>query len=331
MAKAQICKSYMYNNTFKGLPTFSDFKLIEEKLPPLNDNEYLAEALYVRVAPRFDSTTSLIQPNTVPKATQLAKIIESKNKKFAVGQYIIGEFGWRTHTIVSKDMQGDSYLAPKIEQLSLSLLLGYLGLPGIAGYFGFLKVCEPDDNNVVVISSAAGAIGSYVGQIAKIKRCKVIGITSTEEKCLWLVNKLGFDHYINYKTDNIKQKLQEYAPDGVDCYFDNVGGEISSSVIYHMKMKGRICVCGGTALYYNENTKADEVQSPIKVKVAKMEGIHADRWKKHWPDAIQQNLQWLQENKLKNNETVLNKFENIPQSYINTLSGKFNGNVVIKV
>ncbi|KAF5307611.1 hypothetical protein FQR65_LT06767 [Abscondita terminalis] len=326
MSSGRMYKKFIYNNPYKGLPALSNFQLTKDNLRTIKENEYLAEAVFIRATPNYATANSLMKLNTSPKATQLAKIIESKNKYFPVGQYIVGDFGWQTHTILEPCNDDQVYLVPELNSYSV----GIIGTPGIAAYFGLLEICKPQENDVVVVSSAAGAVGSCVGQIAKIKGCKVIGLTSSDVKCSWL-KEIGFDHCINYKKEDVKRKLEEYAPQGVDCYFDNVGGELSNYVIYQMKVYGRICICGATALYYDDNKKVPEIQSPVKIKMVKMEGVHVTRWKNQWDLAVKQNLDWLNENKLKHKETIVEDFDNLPQVFVDTITGKYFGNVIIKV
>lgn len=167
--------------------------------------------------------------------SQVAKIIESKSSKYPVGKRIVGSFGWRTHTIINakdilstEDQQKDSsglaltYIPREIGDLPASLSLGVLGMPGNTAYFGLLEICQPKAGEILVVSGAAGAVGSHVGQIGKIKGLTVIGITGSDDKCQWLKNECGFDHTINYKSQNVGVELKKLAPDGVDCYFDNV-------------------------------------------------------------------------------------------------------------
>jgi len=331
---ARVAKVYILNNQIKGFPKKTDLKLVEETVRTLKDGEYLAEAVFLKVGPN-PRHASECKTGTTLVGTQVAKIIESKNKNFPVDKYVVGAFGWRTLTIGNGTSQNGvvpPYVLPEIGDLPKSLALGPLGITGNAAYFGFLEICNPKAGDTVVVSAAGGAVGSHVGQIAKIKGCKVIGITGSDGKGNWLVNELGFHHYINYKTQNLKEKLKEYAPNGVDCYFDNVGGEISSTVIYHLKRFSRICICGATSLYYcNETATACEVQTPVKIQHARMEGMHTNRWLDRWSEGIRQNLQWIREGKLKYTETITEGFENTFEAFIDTLEGKNIGNSIVAV
>lgn len=217
----------------------------------------------------------------------------------------------------------------------MSLGLGQLGMPGNTAYFGLLNICEPKEGETVVVSGAAGAVGNLVGQIAKIKGCKVIGICGTDDKCEWLTKELNFDYAINYKTANIGESLRKYAPDGVDCYFDNIGGEISSIIIHQMRLFGRIAVCGSTISSYNlpldEWPKAPVLQPAFIPKQLTMKGFLVFRYWDQWFDGIEQMKKWTEEGKIKYRETITNGFENTPQALIDILQGKNTGKAIVKL
>lgn len=184
-----------------------------------------------------------------------------------------------------------------------------------------------------MVSGAAGAIGSLVGQIAKLKGCKVIGLTGSEEKCNRLISELNFDHAINYKTDNISESLQQIAPDGIDCYFDNVGGTTSIEVIYQMREFGRICNCGSISSHNLDASTICPVRIVQPVFVAKqlvMEGIQAWQYADRWMDGIQQMLEWVQDGKIICCETVTEGFENLPKAFIDMMKGGNFGKAVVK-
>ncbi|KAJ4443422.1 hypothetical protein ANN_05090 [Periplaneta americana] len=269
---------------------------------------------------------------------QVAKVIESRHKDFAVGKHVIGFFGWRTHTIANGNIAPipthfPPHLVPEMGDLPMSLALGALGRIGNTAYFGLLKLCQPKAGEVVVVSGAAGAVGSHVGQIAHILGCKVIGFAGSEEKVKWLTEELKFDRAFNYRTTDVTEALKEAAPDGVDCYFDNVGGVMSSAVIHHMRQFGRIAICGSISSY---NTKDGElvsapmIQTSVVRKQLKMEGFIVSRWKDCWQEGIDQNLKWIQEGKLKWKETVTEGFENLPLAFIGMLRGDNVGKAVVK-
>ncbi|KAJ8947805.1 hypothetical protein NQ314_008548 [Rhamnusium bicolor] len=203
-------------------------------------------------------------------------------------------------------------------------------MPGNTAYFGFLEICTPRVGETVVVTSAGGAIGSHVGQIAKIKGCKVIGITGSDEKGKWLVDELGFDHFINYKTTDVDTALTKVAPEGVDCYFDNVGGDLSSIILRHMNAFGRISLCGVISAY-NEDIKASTIQRPLISFNLKMEGFVVSRWTDRLNEGIQQNLKWIKEGKLKYRETVYTGFENTFTAFTDLFKGVNIGKAIVKI
>ncbi|CAG9860430.1 unnamed protein product [Phyllotreta striolata] len=334
MVKAKV---FILEKHFDGYPKETDFRLIEEELRPIRNGEFLAEAVYLSVDPymrAYEPSLPLGEPFI---GSQVAKVIESKHPKFPVGCYLIGQFGWRTHTISNGEILGivgrGKAPQPVVKQalsLPLSVSLGAAGMVGNSAYFGFLELCKPKSGETVVVSGAAGGVGSLVGQIAKIKGCKVIGIAGSDDKGAWLVNELGFDYFINYKTDNVDEKLREYAPEGIDCYFDNVGGAVSSSVILQMNKYGRVSVCGAIS-GYNEQVRAKSIFKSVISKQLVMEGFLVLRWLDRWNEGIIQNVKWINEGKLKYREQVTEGFENMAVAFVDMLKGKNIGKSVVKV
>lgn len=230
-------------------------------------------------------------------------------------------------------MESKPYLLPDFGKLSRSLAIGAVGMPGNTAYFGLLEICKPKAGEVLVVSGAAGAVGSLVGQIGKLKGLKVIGIAGSDEKCELLVKDFGFDYAINYKTANVEEELKKAAPNGVDCYFDNVGGELSYIVLHQMNSFGRISVCGSISVY-NKNPadypKIPDLQKLFNWKQLRMEGFIVNRWANRWMEGLSQMLEWIKEGKIKYEETVTNGFERMPQAFIEMLSGKNVGKAVVK-
>lgn len=261
------------------------------------------------------------------------RIIESKNEDFPVGSIIYGLFGWRSHTVANPSSfpKHNLHILPEFGDLPHSLAVGYLGMPGNTAYFGFLEICQPKAGETVAVSTAAGSVGSLVGQIAKLKGCKVIGFAGSDEKCLWLEQELNFDKAINYKTSNVSQLLKEAAPNGIDCYFDNVGGELSAIIISQMNQFGRISVCGAISGYNDQEIKINPPQTNFIWKQLKMEGFIVYRWADRWMEGINQIFEWIQEGKIKYHETITEGFENLPKAFIDVLRGKNLGKAVVKV
>jgi len=206
----------------------------------------------------------------------------------------------------------------------------------MTAYFGFLDICQPKSGETVVVTGAAGAVGSIVGQIAKVKGCKVVGIAGSDDKCSWLKKELGFDHAINYKTADIVKELKLAAPNGIDCYFDNVGGEISTTILTQMNLYGRVSVCGSISSYNtidgsSPKPKASIVQESMIFNQLKMEGFIVYRWLDRWNEGITALRQWIEEGKVKYQETITEGFENMPQAFIDMMHGKNVGKAIIKV
>ncbi|XP_048526672.1 prostaglandin reductase 1-like isoform X2 [Dendroctonus ponderosae] len=331
-----VAKKYVLVKHSEGFPKPTDFKLVEEQLPPLKENEYLTEAVFLSVDPYMRAYMPRVKPNTTMIGSQIAKIVESKSPKFPVGRYVVGQFGWRSHTVASEsgpqELGLQTFLLPDFQELPVSLGLGVLGMPGNTAYFGLLELCQPKAGETVVISGAAGAVGSLVGQIAKIKGCIVIGIAGSDEKGKWLTEELGFDYFINYKTQNVEEELRKAAPQGVDCYYDNVGGEITTTVLNQMNAFGRVALSGSISSYNSIGPfKVTTPNLTIVLQQLKLEGFIVTRWNHRWMEGIQQNLQWIQQGKLKYRETVTEGFENIFKAFTDMLEGVNVGKAIVKV
>lgn len=258
---------------------------------------------------------------------------DTKNEKYPKGSIVFAQAGWRTHTIVdpAKYEKQNLYILPSLDGLPNSLCNGILGMPGNSAYFGFLEICKPKADDTVVVTGAAGAVGSLVGQIAKLKGCKVVGFAGSDDKCKWLEDELGFDKAINYKNGDIAKALKEAAPKGVDCYFDNVGGELSAAIIAQMNLFGRIAVCGCISGYNDQEFQVPAPQKFFVWQQLKMEGFLVTRWSDRWMEGITEIAQWVQEGKIKYHETITKGFENMPKAFIEMLRGKNTGKAIVNV
>jgi len=326
-------KKFIYASAFKGEPKPSDFQLVEEDLPALKDGEVLIEAVYLSVDPYMRPYMSRFPVGSIMIGGQTAKVIDTKNEKFPKGAIVFAQVGWRTHTIVipAKMQKQDFYVLPDFGGLPISLAVGSLGMPGNTAYFGFLEICHPKEGETVVVTGAAGAVGSLVGQIAKAKGCRVVGFAGSDDKCKWLEDELGFDKAINYKNGDMASLLKEAAPKGVDCYFDNVGGELSAVILSQMNLYGRISVCGAISGYNDQEFMVQPPQKFFVFNQLKMEGFLVWRWADRWIEGITEMAKWINEGKIKYHETITLGFENQPKAFIEMLRGKNSGKAVVKV
>lgn len=328
-------KKYVLTKYFQGEPKKSDFTIVEEELPELKPEEFLVQAEYLSVDPYMRAYMIGYKLPTDMIGGQVARIIASRNSKYAVGKYVIGSFGWRSHTIVDIKKESGNLsplrLLPNIDPYPVSLALGVLGMPGNTAYFGLNEICKPKAGETVVVTGAAGAVGSHVGQIAKHLGCHVIGFAGTNEKCHYLENELGFDRAYNYKEYDIKKALREGAPKRVDCYFDNVGGEISSTIMNYMNHGGRVAVCGSISSYNDTALpKVTILQPAIVFKELKVEGFIVTRWLNRWDEGVEKNLSLLKEGKLKYKEKVYHGFDNMVDALVGILRGENTGKAVVK-
>src|SRR5580693_4382101 len=238
-----------------GLPEESNFKLIETPVPELKDGEFLARAMYLSVDPymrgrisQAKSYAAGVEIGGVMVAGGVARVVESKNANFAVGDIVDVYMGWQEYVI--SNGRGIRKLDPSVAPVSTAL--GVLGMTGVTAYFGLLDVCNPKPGETVVVSGAAGAVGSLVGQIAKIKGCRTVGIAGGDDKVDWILKECGYDAAFNYKTtQDYSAKLKELCPKGIDVYFDNVGGPITDAVFGLINVGARIAICGQISQYNN--------------------------------------------------------------------------------
>jgi prostaglandin reductase 1 len=328
MVKAKV---WVMAKRFHGAPKPSDFAIKEEELHAIKDGEAVCEALWWSVDPYNKAYMNTAEDGTPMIGFQVAKVVESKSSKFPVGSTIVNHAGWRTRSIVSEhEKMFPPYLFKDPSPLPLSAAVGVLGMPGMTAYFGLLDTCHPQAGETVLVNAAAGAVGSLVGQIAKIKGCKVIGYAGADDKIAWL-KEIGFDHAYNYKKVDLDQTLKEAAPNGIDCFFDNVGGTFASTVYKHLNLDARICQCGAISQYNNtEEAKITDFRGMFIGKRVKMTGFHVSKYVSQWPKGIAEMSQWLKEGKLTFKETNYEGFENMPQALIDLLDGKNTGKVVIK-
>uniref|UniRef100_A0A8B9HWT0 Prostaglandin reductase 1 n=1 Tax=Astyanax mexicanus TaxID=7994 RepID=A0A8B9HWT0_ASTMX len=325
-------KTWILKQHFEGFPKDSDFELRQEELPEPKDGEVLVEAVFLSVDPYMRPYSRVrMQPGDVMIGTQVAKVILSKNPAFPVGCHVVGRCGWRTHTI--SDGTGlTRVLTDWPQDIPLSLALGGLGMPGLTALYGLEEVLTIKSGETVLVNAAAGAVGTVVGQIAKLKGCKVVGSVGSDAKVSYL-KELGFDHVFNYKTvSSLEEALKQASPDGYDCYFENVGGDFFSAALPQMKVFGRIAVCGGISLYNDKEPQTGPYPHMSMIfKQLKMEGFLVRRWENKNEESLIRMLTWVKQGKLKCKEHVTTGFENMPAAFMGMLQGDNTGKAVIKV
>ena len=330
-------KTIVLNNRPEGKPTLSNFEFVEEeKILTISEGEILLETAYVSVDPylrgRMSDAKSYVPPfklNQPVHSGVVAKVLESKNEKFQVGDYVSGMLNWSTQQI--SNGEGLNKVDP--EKAPLSTYLGVLGMTGLTAYLGLTEIGKPKKGETIVVSGAAGAVGSVVGQIAKILGLRVIGIAGTDEKIEMLKTKFGFDEGINYNTTkDMKAAIAEAAPQGVDVYFDNVGGPISDAVLFSINQFARIIICGAISVYNETELPTSLSVQPFLVKnSALMQGFIVSNYAEKFPEAIQKLAGWLNEGKLTYTETIVDGFDNIPQAFIDLFEGKNKGKMIVKI
>ena len=320
-----------------GYPKESDFKLIETPIPTPENGQVLVKTLFLSVDPymrgRMNQARSYaanVEFKEVMIGGVIAQVVESKHTDFQVGDIVNAHIGWQEYGISGGD--GLRKIDPSIAPISTGI--GVLGMPGLTAYFGLLEVGKLQDGETVFVSGAAGAVGSIVGQIAKIKGCRVIGAAGSDEKIAYITNELGFDDAFNYKNVNdYTAKLAELCPDGIDVYFDNVGGEITDAVFPNLRLKGRVVICGQISQY---NLASPETGPRFLwymiTKRARIEGFLVSDFFDKQAAGLMQLAEWLQQGKLKYRETISEGgIENAPSAFISMLKGGNIGKQLVKI
>ena len=318
-----------------GLPKRSDWQFTETPLPEPRDGEVLARVLYLSLDPAMrgwmNEGKSYIAPvgiGEVMRAGAVGKVMASRHPGFAAGDHVSGLLGVQEYAALdaARLFKVDPKLAP------LPMFLNTLGMPGMTAYFGLLDVGAPNEGDTVVVSGAAGAVGATVGQIAKIKGCRAVGIAGGAAKCRYLVDELGFDAAIDYKAEDVRKSLRTHCPNGVNVYFDNVGGDILDIVLTQIARHARIVVCGAISQYNNTTPiKGPSNYLSLLVNRARMEGMVVFDYASRYPNAINDIAAWIAAGKLKSREDIVEGLENFPEALLKLFSGENFGKLVLKV
>ena len=322
-----------------GLPTKANWKFTEEAVSEPGPGGVLVKTLYLSLDPAMrgwmNEGKSYIAPveiNAVMRAGGVGRVIASNNPAFAVGDYVNAGLDVQEYCLIPVENIKRSGMFKVDPSLGLTTWTNVLGMPGMTGFFGLLEVGLPKAGETVVVSGAAGAVGQTVGQIAKLKGCRVVGIAGGQAKCDWVVKELGFDACIDYKNSDVRKGLKEHCPNGVDIYFDNVGGEILDMVLAKINRKARIIICGAISQYNNTTpVKGPANYLSLLVNRARMEGIVVFDYADRYHLAVAEMAGYLRTGTMKSKEDVVQGIANFPEALLKLFNGENFGKLVLQV
>jgi NADPH-dependent curcumin reductase CurA len=318
-----------------GEPERENFELVESRVPELQHGDVLIRTLYMSLDPYMrgrmrpgPSYATPLEPGEVMTGEVVARVEESESSAYTVGDVVRARIGWQEWGVVPGHTLKivDSSLGP------ISTALGVLGMPGLTAYFGLLEVGKPKAGDVLVVSAASGAVGAVVGQIGRINGCRVIGVAGSDEKCAYVVDDLGFDAAINYKTQDVTAEFGRLCPDGIDVYFDNVGGPVLDAVFENLAKGARIAICGQISQY----NAVDPPQGPRNIgnllrTQSTAQGLMVTNYELQHEAGRARLAEWVRDGQLKYREDVVDGFENAPAAFIGLLRGENFGKRLVKV
>jgi hypothetical protein len=314
----------------------SDFELVETPVPALSEGEYLVRNLYISFDPTMrgwmEDRESYMPPvalGEVMRCSTVSQVVESNNPSYAPGDILTGLFGMQEWAVGG---HGFMHGTPVAEGIPLTWPLGVMGLTGMTAYFGLLELGKPQPGETVLVSGAAGATGSVAAQIAKLKGCRVVGIAGGPEKCAWLVNEAGLDAAIDYKSENVQERIRELCPDGVNVYFDNVAGPVLDAALANLALRARVVMCGGISGYSEEESPPGPRNlMNVIIQRARMEGFIIIDYVSRFPEAAAELQQWIREGKIVHQEDVQKGIENAPETFLRLFRGQNLGKQLLKL
>ena len=323
-----------------GAPTPENFRLEREALPDLEDGQLLLKTLYLSLDPYMrgrmsdaPSYAAPVQIGEVMTGGAVSRVEQSRHPKFQVGDLVVGVTGWQSHSI----SDGRNIIPIPSGLPSPSMALGVLGMPGMTAYMGLMDIGQPKSGETLVVAAASGAVGSVVGQVAKIKGLRAVGVAGGAEKCKYVVEELGFDACIDHKAPDFAEQLAKACPKGIDIYYENVGGHVFDAVVPLLNPKARIPLCGLIAGYNaTEAPKGPDrlpaLQRTLLTKRVRIQGfIVFDDYGDRQPEFISAMVPWVREGKVKFREDVVDGLEQAPQAFIGLLEGRNFGKLVVRV
>ncbi len=313
-----------------------DFELVDAPVPEPAEGEALVRTLYLSLDPAIrvwmngiDTYVPGIHVGDVMRAGGLGEVVQSRNAAYTEGDLVFGMMQWSEYCIARAGPDGMMTLP---RQEPITAFLSVLGVTGLTAYFGMFDVARPKEGETVVVSGAAGAVGSVAGQIGKIIGCRVVGIAGGPEKCTWITDELGFDAWIDYKSEDVAARLRETCPDGIDVFFDNVGGEILDAVLGQINLHARIALCGAISQYDTaELSPGPRNFLNLIPQRGRVEGFILLDYRDRFVDAILQLGQWVQEGRIRYAEDIVDGLENAPAAFRRLFSGENTGKLIVKV
>ncbi|NUM56609.1 MAG: NADP-dependent oxidoreductase [Candidatus Hydrogenedentes bacterium] len=315
----------------------SDFKYVESAPPVPGPDQALVRNLYLSLDPAMrgwmregDSYIEPVKLGDVMRGGTIGEVVASNSPAFAVGDKVFGMGGWQDYYLVHA--KSGARVLPADVPFPLTSFLSVLGITGLTAYFGLLDVGKPKAGETVVVSTAAGAVGSIVCQIAKIQGCRVVGIAGSDEKCAWIKNELGVEAAINYKTQDVATELRTACPKKIDVYFDNVGGEILNTVLGMINVHARVVVCGAITQYNaTQPTPGPSNYITLLTKRSRMEGFVVIDYMDRAMEGIMQLGQWLAEGRLRYREDIVDGLEHAPTAILRLFNGSNTGKLIVKI
>ena len=318
----------------EGQVQTSDFKIVETPLPDIADGQLLVRNHYLSLDPymrgRMNAVKSYapsVNIGDVMVGGTVGQVVASRHAGFKIGDLVVGFVGWQLYGV----SDGTALMRIDESGIPLSAYLGVMGMPGATAYVGLLDIGQPKPGETVAVSAASGAVGSVVGQIAKIKGCRAVGIAGGPDKCAYVVEELGFDACIDYKQGRLAEDLAKAAPKGIDVYFENVGGPIFDKVLLRMNPFGRIPLCGLISQYNAIDPYGMKNIGTLVVNRVKLQGFIVSDHLARWPEAFKDIGQWLKEGRIKYRESIAQGIENAPAAFIGLLAGRNFGKQVVKL
>ncbi len=315
------------------------FERVEERVPELKDGQALVRTIFLSLDPTnriwvtdVEQYMPPVQIGEVMRGIGIGQVVASKNPKYTAGQLVSGAVGWQDYNVIDGTESWPFSPLPSNLPVPAEDLAGAAGFTGLTAYFGVFDIARASEGKTMVVSAAAGAVGSIAGQLGKIAGCRVVGIAGTDEKCAWLTNELGFDAAVNYKAADWKEQLTKATPDGIDINFENVGGEIMEFVFSRLNLRASVALCGLISSYNESSDERTKVSlSKVLMKRIRIEGFIITDFADKFPEASVKLITWLAQGKIKSRSTIVDGLENAPEAVNQLFDGSNVGKLLVRV